>query len=278
MIAQGCSKAGFEHGIAAGASSICGPEKFVDIHCHCLPDIDDGPPTLEGSLALCRVLVEDNVGQVVATPHQLGRFETRIDARRICDGVRRLNAELSRRGWELTVLAGAEVRVDERICSLLADGEILTLANRGRHVLLELPSDVFIDIEPLLRTLAATGVTPILAHPERNAPLMRHLRTLARWLACGVHLQVTAGSLVGSFGGRAREAARDLLVRGWVDLVASDAHDAGENRPYMREAFATITAEFNRETAWRLCRDNPARAVHGHRLIPVRSHTGQEVR
>jgi len=278
MIAPGRSNAGFEHGVAAGATSTHEHERFVDVHCHCLPNVDDGPQSLEESLALCRALVEDNIGLVVATPHQLGRFETRTDAQRICDGVQRLNRELSRRGLHLTVLGGAEVRLDERICTLLANGEILTLANQRRHVLLELPHDVFIDVEPLLHALAAAGITAILAHPERNASLLRHPHALSRWLAYGVHLQLTAGSVVGSFGGQAEEAAWELLARGWVDIVASDAHDTRESRPYMKEAFAGIREEFDPELAHLLCIENPLRVTNGQRLIPARSHAAQEAR
>jgi protein-tyrosine phosphatase len=278
MIVPGRSSMDLEHRVAAETPSIRRQERFVDIHCHCLPGLDDGPGSFEESLALCGALVEDNVGLVVATPHQLGRFETRTDGKRICDGVQRINHELSKQGLDLIVLPGAEVRLDERICTLLADGEILTLANKRRHILLELPSDVFIDIEPLLRTMVARNVTPILAHPERNPPLLRHLHVLSRWRACGVCLQVTAASVVGDFGEQAQEAAWELLARGWGDVVASDAHDIGRNRPYMRSAFARIAGELGRRVACRLCIENPLRVVSGQQLVPVCSRVGQEAR
>jgi protein-tyrosine phosphatase len=253
-------------------------ERFVDIHCHCLSGLDDGPESFEESLALCRALVEDNVRVVVATPHQLGRFETRTNAKRICEGVRRINEELFRREVDLIVLPGAEVRLDERICDLLAGGKILTLANKRRHLLLELPSDVFIDVEPLFDAMAVGTVTPILAHPERNAPLLRHLQVLPRWRACGACLQVTAASVVGGFGRQAEEAAWELLARGWGDVVASDAHDVGRNRPYMKKAFARIAGEFGRRAACRLCIENPLRVVRGQPLVPACLPVGQEVR
>ena len=132
------------------------PVKFVDVHCHCLPNLDDGPESVEEAIALCRVLAADNVSTVVATPHQLGRFEDRTKAEAIRRTVGVLNRALVERGIGLVVLPGAEVRVDERIDALLARGEILTLADAGRHVLLELPWDALIDIEPLLVQFALT--------------------------------------------------------------------------------------------------------------------------
>ena len=278
MIAGGRSNTDLEDRVVGQEAAGPGKDKFVDIHCHCLPNLDDGPQSLEESLALCRALMEDNISLVVATPHQLGRFENHTNANRIGGSVQRLNQELSHRRLDLTVLPGAEVRLDERICTLLANGEVLTLADKGRHILLELPSDVFIDIEPLLRVFAGRGVTPILAHPERNSPLLARLHTLSRWRACGACLQLTAASIVGSFGGMAEEAAHELLARGWVEVVATDAHDAGANRPCMAEAFARIADEFGRDRACLLCSENPSRVTKGQRLIRAFLHAGQEVR
>ncbi|MEN6336753.1 MAG: CpsB/CapC family capsule biosynthesis tyrosine phosphatase [Phycisphaerales bacterium] len=278
MIAPGHSSLDLERRIAAAISFVRKQGRFVDVHCHCLPALDDGPGSLEESLELCRALVEDNVGLVVATPHQLGRYETRTDGKRISDGVRCINRELSARGLDLVVLPGAEVRLDERICTLLAGGEILTLADRRRHILLELPSDVFIDVEPLLCAMAARNVTAVLAHPERNLPLLRHLDVVSQWRACGLRLQVTAASIVGGFGGQAEAAAWELLARGWVDVVASDAHDVDMGRPRMRDACARMADELDHRTACRLCIANPLRVVSGQELVPVRFRMSQEAR
>ncbi len=154
--------------------------KFVDIHCHCLPNLDDGPASLEEAVALCRGLVADHVSTVVATPHQLGRFEHCTGPAAVRRATHTLNEELARQGIDLRVLPGAEVRVDERIDALLARDGILTLADTGRYVLLELPWDTLIDIEPLLAQFARRGIYGILAHPERNAPLLRDPWVLRR--------------------------------------------------------------------------------------------------
>ena len=252
--------------------------KFVDIHCHCLPGLDDGPESVEESLALCRMLMDDNIGLVVATPHQLGRFETRTSTERIHKGVQRLNHELRRCGFDLTVLPGAEVWLDERICALLADGGILTLADTGQYILLELPWDVFIDIEPLLHTFDELDMAVILAHPERNVPLLEHVNALRRWQACGVSLQLTAASVVGAFGRQTEETAWHLLTRGSVGAVATDAHDVDANRPYMTRAFTRIAEKLGRDVARLLCIENPSRIAAGQKLIGGCSHCGEEAR
>lgn len=244
------------------------PVKFVDVHCHCLPNLDDGPESMEEALALCRVLAADNVSTVVATPHQLGRFEDRTRADVIRRAVGVLNHALGERGIDLTVLPGAEVRVDERIDELLARGEILTLADAGVHVLLELPWDTLIDIEPLLAPCASRGVQIILAHPERNGPLLERPQMLGRWMASGVGLQVTAGSLTGQWGRYVERAAWGLVAQGGRTCIATDAHD-GVQSPGMTQALAAVAARWGGAAAFSLCVENPARVIRGEDLAPV---------
>jgi len=241
------------------------PIKFVDVHCHCLPNLDDGPESMEEAIALCRVLAADNVSTVVATPHQLGRFEDRTKAEAIRRTVGALNRTLGERGIALAVLPGAEVRVDERIDGLLARGEILTLADAGRHILLELPWDALIDIEPLLVQFAFRGVHAILAHPERNGPLLERPQMLRRWAFSGVGLQITAGSLMGDWGRYVERAAWGLVAQGGRVCLATDAHD-GSQSPGMTRAFEAVTARLGRDLAHLLCVENPARVIRGEKL------------
>ena len=261
--------------IACGTEQILGARRFapaaapfVDVHCHCLPQLDDGPQSLEEALALCRNLVADHVSTVVATPHQLGGFENGIRAETIRRTAQRLNEALAQRGVDLKVLPGAEVRVDERIDELLGQDEILTLADAGRHILLELPWDILIDIEPLLVQFALRGVQAILAHPERNVPLLRHPPSLQHWLACGIGLQITAASLLGEWGRHVRRAAWTLVAPGRRICVATDAHD--DSRPLgMTTAFQALAARLGGDVAHLLCVENPARVIRGERLAPV---------
>ncbi len=140
----------------------------VDVHCHCLPGLDDGPATLPEALELCRALSEDGITTVIATPHQLGRYDGRCQAWEVRSAVAKLNTALAQEGLPLEVAPGADVRVDERIPALLEKDLVLTLADRGRHLLLELPREVFIDLKPLLVELAARGIEAVVCHPERR--------------------------------------------------------------------------------------------------------------
>jgi len=242
---------------------------LVDIHCHCLPGLDDGPATIAQAVALGRALVADGVAVAVGTPHQLGRYDVLYDCDRIRSAVASLNAVFRQEGIELQVLPGADVRIDERIPDLLRADRIMTLADAGRHILLELPDESFIDPSPLLDALDDLGVTAILTHPERSAYLCGHPDVVMPWLRRGLALQINAGSLAGAFGKQAVKAANYWLKAGAVSLVASDAHGAEHRRPCLTGAMATIAKRFGYTTAKRLCLDNPYLAAGGKDLPAV---------
>ncbi|MFQ6036450.1 MAG: tyrosine-protein phosphatase [Sedimentisphaerales bacterium] len=244
--------------------------RFVDIHCHCLPGIDDGPATKAEALALCRALVDDGVTTAIATPHQLGRFSGCNEAAKIREQVSVFNEELKNSGIALTVMPGADVRVDERICELLEADKILTLADGGKYILLELPHDVFIDVEPLLADLACLGIQAVISHPERHPLLIKQRGILLKWQKLSAHLQVTSASLVGRFGLAAQKAAWNFLTSGWARLVASDSHDLETRQPCMRAAYESINSKLGENIAHLVCIENPLRLIKGQDIaLPV---------
>ncbi len=243
--------------------------RYVDIHCHCLPAVDDGPATMAEALALCRGLVNDSITAVIATPHQLGRFSDCNEAVRIRKAVAVLNEEIRSNNLALTVMAGGDVRVDERICQLLKADKILTLADGGKYILLELPPQIFIDIEPLLIELASLEIQAIISHPERHEVLARQPQLMSKWLSHSAHLQVTCGSLLGDFGFMAQKTAWRLLSSGWATLVATDSHDLDGRKPRMKAAFQCISSKLGEEAARQVCTENPLRVLKGQDIIPV---------
>jgi protein-tyrosine phosphatase len=253
-----------------------GRQPFTDIHCHCLAGLDDGPATMAESLALCRRLVAEGIATVVATPHQLGRFEGCNGTARVREAVCSLNEELTNNSIALKVVPGGEVRVDGRVCQLLEADKILTLADGGRYILLELPHEVFIDIEPLLREIASMGIHSVISHAERNACLATQHRVLLRWLEHSTHLQITASSLVGDFGLALQKTAWHFLTSGWATLVATDSHDTNVRRPQMRAAFRRIGKKLGEDIARLVCIENPSRAVNGQHIVPVSLYDQQE--
>jgi protein-tyrosine phosphatase len=218
---------------------------------------------MDEALALCQRLVAEGISTVVATPHQLGRFDGRNDATKVRDVTSLLNAQLQRVGIRLTVLPGADVRVDERICRLLEEDRILTIADDRKYILLELPHQIFIDVEPLLAELEALNVKAIISHPERHNALLQQPKVILRWLKIGAYFQIDAGSLLGDSDPEVCKAAWLFLSSGWASFVATDAHDTNVRRPRMRAAFKSIRTRLGEDIADLVCIENPARIVEG---------------
>ena len=250
---------------------------YVDIHCHCLPGLDDGPKNIYDSLTLCKSIVDDGISVAIATPHQLGQFDGYNNPTQVRDSVAALNKELENNNIALTVMAGGDVRIDERICQLLENDQILTLADGQKYILLELPTRIFIDIEPLITDLSGMGIQAIISHPERQLILSRQYDILPKWLNNSAYLQITAGSLIGEFGQKAHEAAWEFLKMGWVSFVATDAHNIHNRKPQMATAFNNISMRFGHKTAYLLCVENPIRVLEGREIAHVSSNTIQGV-
>lgn len=233
-------------------------QEAVDLHCHCLPGLDDGPRSLAASVELCRALVDDGFTTVVATPHQLGRYDGGNHPETVRDAVRELQQALNAQRVPLVVRPGADVRVDERLPRLLDEDRVLCLGDSGGPMLLELPHDVWVEPGDLVADLHARGHGAILSHPERHPHVQRRPELAGRWADAGALLQVTAGSLCGDFGAVPAATAWALVDRGLIALVATDSHDPKRRPPRMTAAIAELRRRVGVGAARRLCVQTPA--------------------
>lgn len=237
-------------------------QDFVDIHCHVVPGIDDGSADLAESIAMAKMAGCDGTRRLIATPHQLGS-NNHVTVEAIRSGVVRLQRVLETEGVAVSILPGADVRIEPELPKLLKQGKVLTLADRGRHVLLELPHDTYIPLEPLLAALGRQGLVGILSHPERNRGIIRTPDVMADVVAAGGLLQITAGSLLGSFGSGPQKIAEYAVENRLIHFIASDAHDT-KKRPFgMRAAHDAIVQLADERLATLVCCENPARVFAG---------------
>jgi protein-tyrosine phosphatase len=243
-------------------------ERCVDIHCHCLPALDDGPADMAAAVRLARELVADGVTHVVATPHQLGRFAPFCSGGRIRQAVQNLQMELDSQGIPLQVAPGAEIRIDPRAPEMIESGELLTLGDQRHYVLIELPLETWVDPSPLVARLKDIGIATVLAHPERYEVLAARPQAVAPWLHEGALLQVNAASITGQNGPVAERLAWTWLAFGWVSLVATDAHGAHGRYPGMSAAIDRLAARMGHALARRLCLENPDAVLAGRALTP----------
>jgi protein-tyrosine phosphatase len=242
---------------------------FVDIHCHLLPGIDDGAKDWDVSLAMARLAVEDGISTVIVTPHQLGSFGGNHG-----EDIRLRTAELQSRlraeGVPLAILPGADVRIEEGMVEGIVRGDVLTLGDHRRHVLLELPHDLYLPLEPVLDRLSRHHLVGILSHPERNEGILRQPQVLAPLVDAGCLLQVTAGSLCGTFGPACQQLAERFVAEGLVHFIATDAHGVRSRRPLLRRAFERVAELTDQQTAADLCCHNPGCVAVGRLVQPGR--------
>lgn len=204
---------------------------MIDLHTHVLPGIDDGPPTLEGSLELARVAAAGGTTTIVATPHVAWEYPTTSGAVR--DGVAALQAELDAAGIPIQLRTGAEVAISRG--SETDDDELRQLRlGGGEWLLAECPlSGSSVGFDGLLHGLMLRGHRIVLAHPERSPAIQRNPDLLEQLVRSGMLSSITAGSLRGDFGGTVRRFTIELLEQDLVHNIASDAHDARRRRPGM---------------------------------------------
>jgi protein-tyrosine phosphatase len=243
---------------------------FIDTHCHLLPGVDDGAADWDEALAMARLAVADGISTVVVTPHQWGPYRHN-DGRTIRARIAHLRDFLEQNGVALGVLPGAEVRIEPDLIEGIRTGELLTLADRGRYVLLELPHEVYLPLDALLASLRRAGLTGILAHVERNQGILARPATAEALVEAGCLLQVTAGSVTGTFGPEVQKLARWLIERRLAHFIATDAHGARSRRPRMRPAFQQAVALAGYDAACTMCCRNPAAVVHSETILSAKS-------
>lgn len=206
---------------------------MIDLHCHLLPAVDDGPPDLGAALEMARLQLAAGVRTVAVTPHVTPRLPTSPET--VERGVAELRVALAAARLPLELATGAELDVRSALELDEATLRRLTLGG-GSWLLLEAPlGPVAAPLELVAQRLLTRGFRVLLAHPERSPLVQRDPDLLGRLAVDGVRTQVTAASLAGRFGSTVQRFARRLLDDGLVDSVASDAHDARRRRPGMRE-------------------------------------------
>jgi protein-tyrosine phosphatase len=196
---------------------------MIDLHCHVLPGIDDGPETIAGSLQLVRAASAAGVRTIVATPHVSRRYPN--DAATIARLVAELSERLRAEAIAIEVRPGAEIALTSAVEMTPEQLAQLSLGE-GSWLLIEPPfTPAAAGVDAILFDIVRGGHRVVLAHPERCPAFHRDRAVLESLVRAGVLTSITAGSLVGSFGSDVRRFALGLVRDGLVHNVASDAHD-----------------------------------------------------
>jgi protein-tyrosine phosphatase len=230
---------------------------FVDIHSHFLFSLDDGARTVEESLAMLQLAAEAGTTDIVGTPHANGRYRFSLEA---------IEARMSQlRGrTPVRLHRGCDFHLHVNNIEDALEHPQKYSINGGPYLLVELPDmAMFANTDAILQQLLDGGMVPIVTHPERNAPLRKRLDDLARWVGLGCYVQVTGGSCTGRFGRSAQACVEELMRRGLVHFVASDAHDTVHRPPDLREAYEALVDRWGDGLVRPLFVENPAATLTG---------------
>jgi protein-tyrosine phosphatase len=237
---------------------------MIDLHNHILPGVDDGARSVDEACDMARALLDQGVATVCCTPHTTD-WANAGDAAAIERRVAELRAAFAERDIGLALLPGAEVHLAPTLAADVAARRTATL-NGTPYLLLEFPYDFLPPhFERVVFALQVQGIRPVIAHPERIAPIAEDPNILYGLVSRGCLAQLTAMSLAGGFGPRVREVSEIMLDHRLVHLVATDAHDAhaGSRLFALPEARAAAQRLVGAEAANALFETTPAAIAAG---------------
>ena len=216
---------------------------MIDLHCHLLPNIDDGPKSWDESIGMVSIAHKDGIKGAVTTPHWIQGTNWQPDSSTVKEKVHELNIKLEAEGIDFKVYPGMEIGITANLADLVSSGEILTLAE-GDYLLVEVPYySLPLGMDEIISGLRAIGKTPILAHPERSRELQECPERILDLIDLGAWVQITASSLYGDFGDQAKKCALEFANMGALDIVSSDAHSTTRRRPIVSKALRILEDE-----------------------------------
>ena len=253
---------------------------LCDIHCHILPAVDDGAKDMELSLLMCRQAAADGIATITATPHFNDRFQP--GERQLQDGLAALRSAVAEQGLPLEIVLGADVAARAGLKQMVASRPWLTIAGQGKYMLLEPPCQVMPEwMNDLVFELRLDGIGVIITHPERNFEVQGNPNVILPLVQSGVMVQITADSLLGTFGTETQKCGVSLLKMNAVHFIATDAHSADFRCPRLHDAVEKAR-KYLGDDAVKLARENPLAVVRGEPVAmpdpePLRSWFGRMV-
>jgi protein-tyrosine phosphatase len=241
---------------------------MIDVHSHILPGIDDGARDLEEALEMARLAVADGIRVMVATPHLFKHKSVDPDAinekKVILEHLNAFRDKLAQEGIGLEILPGCDVPLSVEALSLLEADRVLTVNDGKRYLLLELPHfSIPPSLEDICFRLQSWGLTPIITHPERHPLILERPERLERLVDLGCLAQLTAGSLTGAFGRQVARVSRQLVKKGYIHLLASDAHNTRGRPPILSKAVRELARLIGPEEARIMVSQNPEKVIKG---------------
>lgn len=215
---------------------------MIDLHCHILPELDDGAKDWDETLKMIEIAKNNGITDLIATPHIYPEFYFPE-----MDKIKEKFEELKSKSKDINFYLGNDLHLTPETIKYLKEGKALTL-NNGRYVLIE-PPEFFSEneLENLLFSLRCEGYIPIITHPERYQIFREKIKLLQRIKEQGNLLQITSASITGYFGETVQEFCKELFKQRLINFIASDAHSPRRRVPFLKEAYDKVEDWTNSE-------------------------------
>lgn len=239
---------------------------MIDIHCHILPNVDDGPESYQDALMMVDMAYEDGVKCVIATPHRNHPFEF-MPKESIETTYKTLRAEIQKRYTDFGIVLGAELYIDKDYHKILSEKPYPFTIGETNYVLIEFPHSIkHQDIHEVVHEFIIKGYRPIIAHIEMYKCLNGHIERVRSIRNEGAYIQVTGSSVIGKQGKDTAQFLRKIIRGGLVDFVASDGHRYNRRRPLLKSAYKTVASILSTKEAERIFEENPKLLIAGKHI------------
>jgi protein-tyrosine phosphatase len=237
---------------------------MVDIHSHILWGMDDGSNSVEMSVAMLEMAAKGGTTDIVATPHADMDYEFQPDL--IAEQITKLQGRM---GKSIRIHSGCDFHLKyDNIQEALANPRKYSVNGLGWLLVEFSDMMIFPNTEEIFSQLQGAGMGVIVTHPERNWLLRKDVDKLHRWVDSGTYLQVTGGSLLGTFGSDARRFSEELMAKGLVHFLASDAHDLDRRSTRLDNVRAHVAERYGEDYAEVLLNTHPRAVIEGRALHP----------
>lgn len=217
---------------------------MVDMHCHILPEVDDGSRNMEETMIMLKMAAASGIEAMIVTPHyKKGRHNADPDTVIECmdmvrEAARRRNINIPLYpGNELFYFSGAEEALER--------GEILTLNHTDRILIEFSPCETFFYIRNALEGLRGIGCVPVIAHVERYECLLKDHTRMEELKQMDTEIQINASSIAGAAGYGIKKFVHRLLKEQMVDYVGTDAHDAKKRTPEAKKVIGQLYKKYD---------------------------------
>ncbi len=233
---------------------------LIDINCHILPGMEDGPDDLREAAEMLRIAYDEGIRTIVATP-PYNKKNPIMDGDKLDRIVEQLNIEAGRIDSGYKVYLGREIEYNDENHQKIISGQLDSMAD-SKYVMIRFEYDIdFETISEAIRDINMDGYIPIVADVEQYECLEGDPDRVEELIQLGAYIQISASAVVGDLGHDIKSFARRLLKEELVHFVASDALDSEDKAPFLRECAEYIERKYGEDYMIELFYTNPKAVI-----------------